>query len=56
MVKRRPDTMIALRPHSRDRFEGAAGLGLVTFHRDKDRVSALSVTQDRVWELRFEKR
>ena len=55
VAKRRPDTAIALRPHSNDRFEGAAGLGLVTFRREKDRVSALSVTQDRVWELRFKK-
>ena len=56
VAKRRPDTTIALRPHSKDRFEGAAGLGLVTFRREKNRVTALSVTQDRVWDLRFEKR
>ena len=55
VAKRRPDTRITLRPHSKDRFEGAAGLGLVTFRREKDRVTALSVTQDRVWDLRFEK-
>jgi CubicO group peptidase (beta-lactamase class C family) len=54
VVLRRPDTAIPLRPHSRDRFD-AGSLGLVTFHRESGRVTALSVTQDRVWDLRFEK-
>jgi CubicO group peptidase (beta-lactamase class C family) len=53
VVRRRPAATIALRPHSRDRFEGGAGLGLVTFRRENGRVTALSVTQDRVWDLRF---
>jgi len=52
---RRPDTRITLRPHSRDRFESAAGLGQVTFHRKDGVVVALSITQDRVWDLRLPK-
>lgn len=52
---RRPDTRISLRPHSRDRFEAGAGLGQVTFHRKDGVVVALSITQDRVWDLRLTK-
>jgi CubicO group peptidase (beta-lactamase class C family) len=55
VARRRPDTTIALRPHSRDRFEGAAGLGLVTFHRQNGSIVDFGVTQDRVWDLRFQK-
>ncbi|MDA1306923.1 MAG: serine hydrolase [Acidobacteria bacterium] len=56
VLRRRPDALITLRAHSRDRFEAGAGLGDVTFHRENGRVVALSVTQDRVWDLRFTKR
>jgi hypothetical protein len=52
VIARRPSQVITLRPHSRDRFE-AAGLGLVTFHREGERVVSFGVTQDRVWDLRF---
>lgn len=55
VLQRRPDTVISLRPHSRDRFDAGAGLGLVTFRRDNGRVVGLSITQDRVWDLRFAK-
>lgn len=55
VLSRRPDTRIILRPHSRDRFEAAAGLGQVTFHRMDGVVVAMSITQDRVWDLRFTK-
>lgn len=55
VLSRRPDTRITLRPHSRDRFEAGAGLGQVTFHRKDGVVVAMSVTQDRVWDLRFTK-
>ncbi len=55
-VRRRPDARIPLRPHSADRFEAGGGLGLVTFRRENGRIVALSVTQDRVWDLRFTKR
>jgi hypothetical protein len=48
---RRPDTMVALRAVYRDAF---AAQGLVRFRRDAaGRVNALSVTVDRVWDLRF---
>jgi hypothetical protein len=55
VVKRRPDSVIPLRPHSRDRFDAGGGIGLVTFHRTGGRVTELGVTQDRVWDLRFKK-
>jgi hypothetical protein len=52
---RRPDSVIRLTPHSRDRFDAGAGLGLVTFHRRDGRVTELGITQDRVWDLRFQR-
>jgi CubicO group peptidase (beta-lactamase class C family) len=56
VVKRRPDTTIALRPVYKDAFS-AQGLGLVRFRRDSaGTVTALSVIVDRVWDLRFERR
>jgi CubicO group peptidase (beta-lactamase class C family) len=55
VLLRRPDTRIMLRPHSRDRFDAGAGLGQVTFHRKDGVVVALSITQDRVWDLRLAK-
>ena len=55
VVKRRPDTTVALRPIYKDAFSGQ-GLGVVRFRRDAGgRVTALSVTLDRVWDLRFER-
>jgi CubicO group peptidase (beta-lactamase class C family) len=55
VVKRRPDTAIALRPIYEDAFSGQ-GLGLVRFRRDAaGTITALSVTLDRVWDLRFER-
>jgi hypothetical protein len=54
VVTGRPDRIIRLTPHSRDRFQ-AQGLGLVTFHRENGAVTGFSVTQDRVWDLRFKK-
>ena len=54
---RRPDSVIALQPHSRDRFNAGSGIGLVTFHRNSSgAVTELGVTQDRVWDLRFNKK
>lgn len=55
VLTRRPDTRITLRPHSRDRFEAGAGLGQVMFHRKDGVVVALSIIQDRVWDLRLTK-
>jgi hypothetical protein len=51
VLKRRPDTTIALTPLYADAFSGA--IGTVIFRRDGGRVSGLSVVQDRVWDLRF---
>jgi CubicO group peptidase (beta-lactamase class C family) len=56
VLRRRPDSVIPLRPHSRDRFEAGGGIGLITFHRPKGNVMEFSVTQDRVWDLRFRRR
>jgi CubicO group peptidase (beta-lactamase class C family) len=55
-IKRRPNTTLALKPVYKDAFS-AQSLGLVRFRRDADnRVTALSVTLDRLWDLRFEKK
>jgi CubicO group peptidase (beta-lactamase class C family) len=54
VITARPDRVLRLTPHSQDRFE-AQGLGLVTFHRTVGAVTEFSVTQDRVWDLRFRK-
>jgi CubicO group peptidase (beta-lactamase class C family) len=52
-IHRRPDTTLTLRPVYADAFT-APGLGLVRFRRDPSgRVTGLSVTLDRVWDLRF---
>ena len=56
VARRRPETVILFRPHSRDRFEAAGGIGgIVTFHRSGGQVTELGVAQDRVWDLRFKK-
>ena len=53
LIERRPDAKLPLTPIYQDAFT-ASDLGLVVFHRDaKGRVVDLSVTQDRVWDLRF---
>jgi hypothetical protein len=52
---RRPDSVIPLSPHSRDRFDAGSGIGLITLHRGNAGVTELGVTQDRVWDLRFKK-
>src|SRR5947207_634416 len=52
VIKRRPDTVLKLTPVYADAFE-APQLGLVIFRRDGGRVTGLSVSQDRVWDLRF---
>jgi CubicO group peptidase (beta-lactamase class C family) len=55
-ILRRPNTSLTLKPIYRDAFS-APGLGLVRFRRDgTDRVIALSVTVDRVWDMRFERK
>ena len=53
VLRRRPDTSIALEPLYADAFQ-APQLGAVVFRRDAGgRVTALSVSEDRVWDLRF---
>jgi len=55
MLKRRPDAVMALTAIDRDTFRGA--IGTVTFRRDAGgKINALSIKQDRVWDLRFQRR
>ena len=52
VLRRRPGTLIELDPVSKDVFRGS--IGTVVFHRNAGGgVTALSVRQDRVWDLRF---
>jgi CubicO group peptidase (beta-lactamase class C family) len=51
VLKRRPDTVMRLTPVYADAFRG--GIGFVRFHREGGRVVGFSVSQDRVWDLRF---
>jgi hypothetical protein len=54
-LKRRPDAVIKLTPIAVDKFRGS--IGTVTFMRNAaGAVDALSVNQERVWDLRFNKR
>lgn len=54
VIRRRPDTVMRLTPLYADVFSGA--IGTVIFRRDESgRVRALSVSQDRVWDMRFER-
>ena len=55
VLKRRPDAVMALTAIDRDTFRGS--IGTITFRRDAGgKVNALSVKQDRVWDLRFQRR
>jgi CubicO group peptidase (beta-lactamase class C family) len=50
---RRPNSNIALTPTAPDKFRGST-LGTITFQRDPaGRVNGFSLTQERVWDLRF---
>ena len=56
VIKRRPDSEFTLTPLYADAFS-APRLGTVIFRRDATgRVTALSVVDDRVWDLRFARR
>jgi len=56
VLKRRPATTIALSPLYADAFSGAR-IGTLIFRRDTaGRVTAFSVVQERVWDLRFTKK
>jgi CubicO group peptidase (beta-lactamase class C family) len=53
VIRQRPDTSMRMTPVYADGFTNAR-LGFVRFHRDaRGRVTSFSVTQDRVWDLRF---
>ncbi len=55
VLKRRPDTVIKMTAIGPDKFRGS--IGTVTFIRNAaGAVDALSVNQDRVWDLRFAKK
>ncbi len=55
VLKRRPDTVIKLTAIGPDKFRGS--IGTITFIRNASgAVDALSVNQDRVWDLRFTKK
>jgi hypothetical protein len=52
VLERRPDVVLRLTPEYNDAFR--APLGFIRFHRDAGgRVTGFSVSQDRVWDLRF---
>jgi CubicO group peptidase (beta-lactamase class C family) len=56
VLTRRPGTKVALTPIYTDTFS-AGNLGTIFFRRDAaGQVNALSVSQDRVWDLRFARR
>jgi CubicO group peptidase (beta-lactamase class C family) len=53
VMKQRPDRVIKLQPLYADAFSGGS-LGTIVFRRDTSgRVNALSVIQERVWDMRF---
>jgi CubicO group peptidase (beta-lactamase class C family) len=55
VLKRRPDTVLRMRPVEKDVF-AVPTLGTLTFRRSADgRVNELSVKLDRVWDLRFQR-
>lgn len=53
VLKRRPDARITLRPTVDDTFNAGSGIGTVKFLRTGAHVTGLSVSQDRVFDLRF---
>ncbi len=56
VLKRRPDSTIKLTPTYADAFD-AGTFGTVIFRREGNgRVIGLSVSQDRVWDMRFTRR
>ena len=53
VLKRRPDTTLRLTPLYKDAFSGQ--VGTVIFRRQGGRVTEMSISQDRVWDLRFKR-
>jgi hypothetical protein len=55
VLKRRPDSSIALLPTYKDGFT-APGYGTVVFRRSSGgRIEGLSISQDRVWDMRCQR-
>ncbi len=54
VLRRRPASRMVLRPTAEDTFQ-AGGLGTIRFHRTGSEVTQLGVSQDRVFDLRFER-
>ena len=54
VLRQRPDRVIGLTPLYENAFSSA--LGTVRFVRDTGKATAMTVTQDRVWLLRFVRR
>ena len=54
VLRRRPASRIVLRPTAEDTFQ-AGGLGTIRFYRTGSDVTQLGVSQDRVFDLRFER-
>ena len=52
VLRQRPSRRIVLRPSAEDVFQAGA-LGTIRFHRTGEAVTALGVSQDRVFDLRF---
>jgi CubicO group peptidase (beta-lactamase class C family) len=52
VLKRRPDTKIVLTPTTEDAFS-AGSLGTIHFHRNAGHITELSVSEERVFDLRF---
>ena len=55
VLRRQPDSSISLAPTYKDGFT-APGYGTVVFRRGAGgRIEGLSISQDRVWDLRFKR-
>ena len=53
VLRRRPDTKLTLRPTVDDTFLAGSGIGTIKFLRTGAHITGLSVSQDRVFDLRF---
>jgi CubicO group peptidase (beta-lactamase class C family) len=55
ILERRPDTKLTLRPTVEDTFNAGGGIGTIKFLRTGAHITGLSVSQDRVFDLRFKR-
>jgi len=51
VINRRPNTTIELTPTYKDAF--TSSLGVVRFQRNAGKTTGMSVSESRVWDLRF---